>query len=202
MLRDLGMALAWEGFDVDLIPYGQTLSQADLENARVVFLLPTMDFPGPHNETWSDAELALLENYVAQGGFLVVTNSNYNYVMMRRLEDSNEDARDLNTLLEPMGIRFTYGDTGEDIVRAVTEHPLMSEAGYLTQFGWNGVPIRMNSGLVLARSGGNAVIGLLDYGNLGGQVLVVADLGLLQADDDARNMNFIQNLAHFARWRK
>ena len=202
MLRDLGMALAWEGFDVDLIPYGQALSQADLENIAAIFLLPTLDYPGPHDETWSDTELALLENYVAKGGFLVVTNSNYNYIMMRRLEDSNEDARDLNALLEPMGIRFTYGDTGEEVVQAVAEHPLTVEAGYLTQFGGNGVPIRMNSGLVLARSEGNAVIGLVDYGNLGGQVLVVADLGLLQADNKAKNMNFIQNLAHYARWRK
>jgi Peptidase family M28 len=202
MMRDMGMALAWEGFDVDLIPYGQALRQADLENAGAIFLLPTLDYPGAHNETWSAAELALLEDYVAKGGFLVVTNSNYNYVMMRRLEDSNEDARDLNALLEPMGIRFTYGDTGEEVVKAVAEHPLMAGAGYLTQFGGNGVPIRMNSGLVLARAGGMAAIGLLDYGSLGGQVLVIADLGLLQADDHAKNMIFIQNLAHYARWRK
>jgi hypothetical protein len=122
--------------------------------------------------------------------------------MLRRLEDYNEDARDLNALLEPMGIRFTYGDTGEEIVRAVAKHPLMVDAGYLIQYGGNGVPIRMNSGLVLARAGGIAMIGLLDYGNLGGQVLAVADPGLLQANDNARNLNFIQNLAHFARWRK
>jgi hypothetical protein len=202
MFRDLGMALAWEGFDVDLIPYGQALSQADLENVGVIILLPTLDYPGRHNETWSEAELALLENYVSTGGFLVVTNSGYNYVMLRRLEDYNEDARDLNALLEPMGIRFTYGDTGEEIVRAVAKHPLMVDAGYLIQYGGNGVPIRMNSGLVLARAGGIAMIGLLDYGNLGGQVLAVADPGLLQANDNARNLNFIQNLAHFARWRK
>lgn len=201
MFRDFGMALAWEGFDVDLIPYGQALTQADLDNAGLVVLLPTLDYPGQHNEEWSEAELALLESYVGAGGFLVVANSGYNYVMMRRLDDSNEDARDLNVLLEPMGIRLAYGDTGGEIVKSVVEHVLMVDAGYLIQYADNGVPIRTNSGLVLARAGAVAAIVLLDYGNLGGQVLVISNLGLLQANDNAKNMNFIQNLAHFAYWR-
>ncbi len=201
MFRDLGMALAWEGFDVDLVPYGQALSPADLENAGVVILLPTLDYPGRHDEAWSEKELAALESYLEAGGFLVVTNSGYNHVMVRRLEDSNEDARDLNDLLEPMGIRLMFGSTGEDIVRAAAKHPLMDGAGYLAQYGGNGVPIRMKSGLVLARSDGNTVIGLLDYGNLGGQVLALADLGILQADGGAKNLKFIQNLAHYARLR-
>jgi hypothetical protein len=202
MLRDLGMALAWEGFDVDLIPYGQALSQADLENVDVIVLLPTMDYPRRHNETWREEELALLENYVRDGGFLVIANSSNNYVMLRRLEDPNEEARDLNTLLEAMGIHLAYGDTGEGIVRAVAEHPLMKEASYLIQYPNNGVPIQMKSGKVLARSEGMAVIGLLDYGSQGGQVLVIADLGLLQVDDSARNLEFIRNIAQYARWRK
>ncbi len=202
MFRDLGMALAWEGFDVDLIPYGRAVSQADLEDAEAVIVLPTLDYPGRHDETWSEAELAVLEGYVRAGGFLVVTNSGFNYVMMRQLEDSNEDGRDLNPLLEPMGIRFAYGSTGSNIVLAAAKHPLTEKAGYLTQFGENGVPIRMKSGLALARAEGNTAVGLLDYGSLGGQVLAIADIGLLQADDDARNLRFIQNLAHFARLRK
>ncbi len=32
MLRELGMALAWEGFDVDMIPYAQAITPADLKN--------------------------------------------------------------------------------------------------------------------------------------------------------------------------
>ena len=31
---DLGMALAMEGFDVDLIPYGQPVTRADLAGCR------------------------------------------------------------------------------------------------------------------------------------------------------------------------
>ncbi len=202
MLRDLGMALAWEGFDVDIIPHGQALSQADLKQVDLVVLPPTVDYRLRRVEAWSARELRLLENYVREGGLLAVVNSGYNYVMLRRLDDPNEDARTLNALLEPLGIHLAYGATGGDIVRAAAEHPLMEEAGYLTQFPDNGVPFQMKSGQVLARSGGMPVIGLLDVGERGGQVLVIADLGLVQADDDARNLNFIRNLARYARWRK
>jgi hypothetical protein len=46
------------------------------------------------------------------------------------------------------------------------------------------------------------VIGLVDYGSQGGQVLVIADLGLLRDNaDGAKNLNFIKNLARYARSR-
>ena len=68
MLQDLGMALAWEGFDVDLLPYGQAITPADLENVGFIVLLPTLDYPGTNFKTWSQAEFDLLTAYVAQGG--------------------------------------------------------------------------------------------------------------------------------------
>ena len=33
-LRELGMALAYKGFDVDPLPYGQPVTPADLEGCR------------------------------------------------------------------------------------------------------------------------------------------------------------------------
>jgi hypothetical protein len=50
-----------------------------------------------------------LTEYVAKGGFLVVTNDGYNLASARHLEDINEDATDFNALLEPMGIKFQHG---------------------------------------------------------------------------------------------
>ena len=52
-LIELGMALAWEGFDVDMLPYGQMLTSADLADADLVFALPVHDYPNP--ETGLDA---------------------------------------------------------------------------------------------------------------------------------------------------
>ena len=43
-----GHGLAMEGFDVDLIPYGQAVTAADLEDADLVVVLPVLDFPTTH----------------------------------------------------------------------------------------------------------------------------------------------------------
>lgn len=199
LFQSLGMALAWEGFDVDLIPYGHAITPADLENVGIIVMLPTLDYPGPNFETWSKAEFDLLTEYVAQGGFLVVTNSAYNLASARHLEDINEDATDFNALLKPLGIEFGYGNLGGGIVRLTADHPLTAGAKYLTSiYEGHQVPMIQSGGLELAKG----VIGLLDHGGQGGQVLVIADLGLLRDNaDGAKNLDFIKNIAHYARTR-
>ena len=57
MLRELGMALAQEGFDVDLILDTLKLTQADLADVDVIILPPTLDFPGENFGKWSEAEI-------------------------------------------------------------------------------------------------------------------------------------------------
>jgi len=43
---------------------------------------------------------------------------------------------------------------------------------------------------------------LLEYGENDGQVLVIADLGIVQNDSrNAKNMEFLKNIAHYARTR-
>jgi hypothetical protein len=200
MLRELGMALAWEGFDVDLIPYGQAITRSDLKDVSIIVLPPTLDYPGKHNEKWGEAEIALLESYVAEGGLLVVTNSSCNYAIKRCLDDINEDRRSLNALLEPMGVAFMYGGGLSDaIALAITEHPLTANASYLSFYDSQGVPFRMKNGLELIRAAARPIVGLLDYGSQGGQVLVIADLGILQVDSmGAKNMEFLKNIARYA----
>ncbi|MBU1877884.1 MAG: M28 family peptidase, partial [Chloroflexi bacterium] len=61
---DLGMALAWKGYDVDLIPYGQPVTASDLAGADLVVVLPVVDYPSPdgditpYDEAWDPAEIA------------------------------------------------------------------------------------------------------------------------------------------------
>jgi hypothetical protein len=203
MFRDLGMALAWEGFDVDMIPYTQTILPADLEDADIIVLPPTMDYPGKHNEKWSDAELALLESYVAEGGLLVLSNSTCNYIIKRCADDPNEDIRLLNGWLEQIGVRFMVGGFGGDAdntARPAAEHPLTENARYLTFYAGPGVPFSMKTGTELYRVAGSPMVGLVEYGDRGGQVLVIADLGILQGDSQgARNIEFLKNIARYAR---
>lgn len=203
LLRELGMALAWEGFDVDLIPYDRSLTPEDLENVGLIVLPPTLDYPDESGTRWTEPELTLLTNYVAAGGFLVVANSAYNYAMKRSLNEYNDDARVLNALLAPMGVTFMYGGGPDDaIALSVAEHPLTANASYLAFYAGNGVPLRVQTGLELVRAAGRPLVVLVDYGEKGGQVLVIADLGILQTDSAAaKNMEFLKNIAHYARTR-
>jgi hypothetical protein len=69
----------------------------------------------------------------------------------------------------------------------------------------NGVPFTMPDGVILAESAGQPVVGLVDFGQAGGQVLVLADEGLLDfaglAPSDSDNFEFLRNLARYARER-
>jgi hypothetical protein len=70
--------VAWEGFDVDVVPYGQAATPADLAESDLVVLLPVIDYPDPtadptiYDEAWSQAEVESLVTYVAQGGLMVL----------------------------------------------------------------------------------------------------------------------------------
>jgi hypothetical protein len=202
MMRDFSMALTWEGFDVDLIPYGQAITLADLKDVGILVLPPTANYPGNPTEKWSESELALLEGYVADGGLLMVVNSANNFALSRPLDMSNNNnARSLNALLEPMGIKFIYGGTGSDsnAFPVSAEHPLTLNASYLTFEGYNAVAFKMTTGLELVRSAGHPIVALVDYGELGGQVLVIGELGILLANSDgAKNLELLKNIAHYA----
>ena len=197
--RELGMALAWEGFDVDLLPYGQALAQSDLENVGVVVLLPTLDYPGEHEETWDDVEFALLEAYVEEGGFLIVTNSANNFASTRPLNDKNEDTLDLNPLLNQIGVEFEEGTIRAQIATPASKHILTNGIGYLTLYSGNNVLFTMNTGQELFEISGHPVIGLIEYGDQGGEVLIVADISLLfDSSGDANNLPFIKNIVNYA----
>ena len=46
---------------MDTIPYGQAVTAADLNDAGIVVLLPTIDYYGEHEETWAQSELDALD---------------------------------------------------------------------------------------------------------------------------------------------
>ena len=201
---DLGMALAWEGFDVDLVPYGQEVTGADLADADLVVALPVVDYPSPdgdpslYDEAWSEAELAVLEDYVAGGGLLVVTNTNYRLKYHNTVLDPSEDWDDVNALGELFGITYHSGHTAGTRADTVAEHPLLERITSLELIDGNGVPFTIVDGQVLARAGGDAVVGLVGYGDAGGEVLALADVGMLSAQEHPANLAFWLNLAQYA----
>jgi hypothetical protein len=202
---DLGMALAWGGFDVDLIPYGQAVTPADLEDTDLVVVLPVVDYPSPegdsdlYDEAWSEEETAVLEAYVTEGGLLVLTNSAHRLKYSNWVMDPNEDWSDANDLAARFGITYHDGTLSSVQARTQGEHPLVEGMAVLELAEGNGVPFSLTEGQVLAQADGEVAVALVDYGQGGGQILVLADVGLLgTGGDQPLNLTFWQNLARYA----
>jgi hypothetical protein len=208
---DLGATLAWEGFDVDMVPYGQAVTGSDLEGTELVVVLPVIDYPSPegdptaYDEAWSQQEIAVLEAYVARGGLLVLTNSANRLKYHNWLMDPNEDWDKTNALAEQFGIRYQTGEIQAS--RAWTEggHPLVEGVESLELAEDNGVAFtlsQVDGTHVLARARGQLNAVLVDYGDAGGQVLALADVGVLAANRrEPANLDFWLNLAAYARSR-
>lgn len=209
---DLGMTLLMSGFDVDLVPYGQQVTSADLQDADLVVALPVVDYPSPdgdphvYDEAWSQEEIAALEDYVIGGGLLVLTNSRYRLKYGNQLLEPNEDWQDVNTLGERFGVSYQEGSlSAESAVRPELGSQLMAGVSSLKLAPGNDVPFTVSEGtqaLAVARLGEELAIALLDHGQAGGQVLVLTDVSLLGAEwESPPNMTFWQNLAEYARAR-
>jgi hypothetical protein len=207
---DLGQTLAMEGFDVDMIPYGQAVSYEDLQNTDIVVVLPVMDFPGQagngtlYDEAWSLEELDAIERYVAEGGLVVLTNSAHRLTFFNTPRELNEDWIDVNRLSERLGIHYKFGTIPDSLFWVEKgSHPLVEGLSYLEICADNGVPISLiTEGTVLAWVGNQVVMGLVEAGEAGGQVLALADIGILNGNGGSpKNLKFWQNLARYARSR-
>ncbi|MRS02517.1 hypothetical protein EG832_04720 [bacterium] len=190
------MALAWNGFDVDLIPYGQSVTEEDIKNTELVVLLPTLDYSGEKAEIWNKTETDLLTKYVEDGGLMLVTNSAYSLASGRRVEEINEEATTINSLLEPMGIEFRNGNLGGDSYRVTNTHSLTANIQLIaSMFESNRVPVKLTNGVELVKG----VLGLVDYGQHDGQVIVVSDIGFLKnISEQVQNLELVKNIAAYA----
>ena len=207
MLIDLDHALAWEGFDVDVIPYGQSPTSDDLTDADLVLVLPVIDYPTAdsdltlYDEEWRDDEIDLLVTYVEQGGFLVLTNS-AKRLFFGEGSDTNEDWEKVNALAAPFDISYESASFPRTRAGIVSAHPLTENLTSLVLIPSNGLPISLQAGETLAEMEGLAALCLVDYSGAGGQVLILSDLGMLNLYDfgqrDRDNFVFLRNLARYA----
>jgi hypothetical protein len=207
-LADFAMAFEISGLDVDLIPYGDTLSVEDLEGASVVFALPTIDYPceeagslASYDVGWTSEEIDILREYVENGGLLVVVNSRHRLKYGYHPLDENEDWADMNPLTEVFGITFRDSTTQGELA-SPSAHPLVRGLRDISLAGSNGVLFSYERGETLADMQGHPVMALVPYGDAGGEVLVMADLGVLGAgwgEEMIHNLQLWLNLAEYAR---
>lgn len=180
---DFGMELSRHGYDVDIIPYGQTFHMEDLNDAALVVALPVIDYetrqsdPAASAEAWTAEELQVLESYVENGGTLLLLNS-FNRMKFGNLAlDENEDRMAVNSLAGAFGITFREGSIPGGSLTLEEGHPLTQGVTQLVMAENNGVPFTIASGQILAWAGGEPVIAITQAGS--GEVIVMADAGLL-----------------------
>ena len=207
-LTDLSMALAWEGLDVDTVPYGSPVVASDLADAAMVVALPVHDYPSEagdvsrYDEAWSADEVATLEAYALDGGLLVIVNTRNRLRFSNQVLEPNEDWPDANDLAGRFGVTFVDGTMASATATRNVSHPLMEGVPSLRVVVNNSVRFTLAGGQVLARIGSEPVVALVNVGTRGGQVLVLGDLGLLGSDvSGPANLAFWRNLARYAHTR-
>ena len=153
-----------------------------------------------YEERWTDAEIAVLDGYVAGGGFLVLTNSGSRLKYLAQRWEANEDWAAGNTIASRFGVAWLAGSLAGASATPHGSSPLISGVARLALAAGNGVPFAVQSGQVLARAGSQPAVALLRPNAASGEVLVVADLGMLMTSADVSpvNLPFWRNLARYA----
>ncbi|HYN40991.1 MAG TPA: M28 family peptidase [Thermoanaerobaculia bacterium] len=201
-----GMALGWEGWALDVVPYGTPVTAAALAGAGLVVVPPVHDYPtplsggGPYDESFSVEEVEALEDYARGGGFLVLVNGVARLRYGTTPVDENEDWADLNAVGTGLGVAFEGRVLAGTLATVVASHPLVTGLGTIALTQGNGLAVRPGSGRVLARAGSDAAVVLLSAGSRG-EVLAIGDLGILGGRGAVPNLVFLRNLATYARTR-
>ena len=155
-----------------------------------------------YDEEWRDEEIDLIETFVEQGGLLVLTNS-ANRLFFGQVADANEDWEKANALTAPFGVSYESVPFPIALARTTSAHPLIENVSGLRLITGNGLPITLQKGETLAEIEGQTALGLADYGEAGGQILILSDLGLLDLYNSGRdgrdNFTFLRNLARYSR---
>jgi hypothetical protein len=202
----LGMALAREGWSLDVVPYGTPVTAAALAGAGLVLVPPVHDYPtplsggGPYDESFSTEEAAALTAYARDGGFLVLANGVARLRYGTTPADENEDWADLNAVGSGLGVTFEGRLLGGTQATVVASHPVVAGMGTIALTQANGLAVRPGGGRVLARTGTDAAVVLFPAGTCG-EVLAIGDLGILGGRGPAPNLTFLRNLASYARTR-
>ena len=187
-----------------MVPYGREVTTEALENADLVVVLPVHDYPSPewdttvYDEAWTTAEIDALEDYVSDGGLLVLTNTDHRLKYLNLPFDANEDWRDMNRLAERFGVSYRAGTIRGTSIIPSGNHPLVAGITGIRAIEDNGHWFSVESGEVIAMAIEGPAVAVVPHG--AGEVVVLADLGMLgAAEEPAYNLRFWENLARYAR---
>lgn len=191
-----------QGYDVDLIPYGTPVTDADIQDATIVFVIPAADYPevetGAYDEAWLPEELEALQSYAEDGGLLVITNCSG--LMGYTLEgwEGNEDFSDMQAVADLFGVtlesRMASATSGEVAV----EHAILQGLTRLVAETSSGYSFTLSTGQVIIQSGSEAMVASIPVGDHNGEVLFFSSLSFfIDRYFDVRNVPLLVNLAEY-----
>ena len=149
---------------------------------------------------WSAEGIDVLREYLEDGGLLVILNSGHRLKHRYPPLDENEDWSDVNALSQVFGVSFYDGATWSELGRPA-DHALMDGLEVVSLAESNGLPFTFEGGEALAFASNDPVMALVPFGNAGGEVVVMGDIGILRTNagtDPRRNLPFWLNLAQYA----
>lgn len=200
----LPLALAWEGLDVDVVPYGREVSGDDLAGADLVVALSPLDLANevvgvePSTEAYGPDEVDALADYVERGGLLVLATSRHRLVSGTAPYEHNEDWAGINTLATRFGVTYLDRALRGSTAAPVGGHRLVQGVSSLALADGNGSATTSPGGRALATMNGEPVVTLVSIGGSGGEVLVLADQAILAgASNSSPNLAFFENLAGY-----
>lgn len=187
------------GYGITVIPYGKSLSAQDINEVDLVVVLPAYDYPladsntAAYDTSWTASEAAIINEYVEQGGKLLVVNSANRLKFFNWVAEPNEDWLDLNTLTSQWGVQFTRDSVDETSV-TVTADGLLDDVSTVNINPQNTVVFSVTSAAVLAGSQNRAHIAQIEVGT--GTVIILSDLSMLgDYGDGVFNPKLVQALA-------
>lgn len=193
---EFSLALIDAGYQVSVIPYGQTLTAESLTDADLVIIPPVYDYPstsGSYDTGWNEEEAGIINTFVENGGKVLVMNSRYRLKLYNRMFDENEDWSDLNTITNQWGVDFN-GLGSETASLNVEDRGLLSGVSTITLMPENAVSFKIDSGNVLAGNKMKAYLAQIEVGN--GEVIVLGDMSALgEYDQGLINPVLVRNLA-------
>ena len=184
-VAEWGMSLAALGFDVDVIPYGQTMTAKDLAGATGVFLFPAYDYAedDSYDVGWTTEESDIIEAYVNDGGFLVVSNMSHRINYDNRPADFNEDMLDMNVMTERYGVTFIEEPFSSIDYRVIIDSPLFDGVESIATGDNTAVRfVAENYPPLIGATVTQPLVTGFNYGENSGVILIVGDVGIFNTD--------------------
>ena len=197
----LSQILMESGYRISVIPFSAELKNEAVDQAEMVVVLPAYDFSVSDppwigdDAAWTQEEAKIIDQYVQNGGKVLVVNCGSRLKFANRVMEPNEDWNELNTLTEQWSVTFT-GISGEDLRLSPKDSELLDGVNTIDVSSLTTVDFSVSQGSILIGTQDRAYLAEIEVGE--GKVLILADMTLL--GDRETGLGYYRFLVNLADW--